>query len=141
MQEVIARIVYDIDMASLACGPTNSIEHRPQIEIGDHNSKPATIGGKHWRGNPHYRNMRDLDGALVLSELDRRDINIAGRQCDCLFEIISIAIALKLCVGYRADGAAHSRTIHANDFAPAVGNADDAQVVVPGLCGKFCREP
>jgi len=29
--------------------------------------------------------MRDLDGALVLSELDRRDINIAGRQCDRLF--------------------------------------------------------
>jgi len=85
--------------------------------------------------------MRDLDGALAFSELDRRDVNVAGRQRDRLFEIVPIAIALKLCVGYGADGAARSRTIHANDFAAAVGNADDAQVVVPRLRGKFRREP
>src|SRR5260221_9911391 len=78
---------------------------------------------------------------LAFSELDRRDVNVAGRQRDRLFEIVPIAIALKLCVGYGADGAARSRTIHANDFASAVGNADDAQVVVPRLRGKFRREP
>ena len=141
MEEVIARIVYDVDTAALACGPANAIEHGPQVEIGDHNSKPPTVGGKHRRGNPHDRHMRDLDDALVLSKLDWRDVNVPRRQCDRLLEIIPIAHGLKLRVGYRADGAARSRTVHANDFAPVVAGADEAQIVVPGLCGQFRREP
>src|SRR5262249_60637983 len=65
MEEVIARIVYDVDTAALACGPANAIEHRPQVEIGDHNSKPPTIRGKPWPGNPPDPHIRLLTPPLL----------------------------------------------------------------------------
>src|ERR1700704_4519447 len=96
MEEIIARVVYDVDIAALACGSADAIEYRPQIEIGDHNSKPPPIECKQGRGDPHGRNTRCVDDPLRLFEVDRRDVNVAGGKRDRLLEIIPIARLLKL---------------------------------------------
>src|SRR5262245_6617164 len=103
MEEVIARVVYDEDMGALPCGTANAVEYRPQVEIGDHASKPPTIGCKQRRGNPHGRNTRSVDHPTRPFEVNRRDVNVAGRKGDRLLEIFPIAILLKVRVGYRLD--------------------------------------
>ena len=61
MEEVIARVVYDVDVAAWTYGPANAVEYRPQVEICDHNPKPPTIRCKQRRSNPRGRNTGCLD--------------------------------------------------------------------------------
>src|SRR5262245_16519661 len=108
MEEVIARIVHDVDMAASACGPANAIEHRPQVEISDDNAKPLAIECKQRRGDPHGRNTRCVDDPTRLFEVDRGDVNVAGRERDRLLKIVPIASGLKLRDGQSADCATYS---------------------------------
>ena len=43
MEEIIARVVHDVDAAAFACSTANAVEYGPQIQIGDDDSKPPTI--------------------------------------------------------------------------------------------------
>src|SRR5262245_47638962 len=108
MQEVIARVVYDVDVATWACGPANAVEYRPQVEIRDDNSKPPTIGGKQRRSNARGRNTGCLDHSVRRFQFNRRDVNVASGKGLRLLEIIPIAITLEFRVGHRADCAACS---------------------------------
>src|SRR5262249_39420939 len=71
MEEVIARVVHDIDVAVLEWGGGDPIEKRAAVEIGDHNSRPPTIGCKQRRGDLHGRNMWCVDHPTRLFEVYR----------------------------------------------------------------------
>jgi hypothetical protein len=56
-------------------------------------------------------------------------------------EVVLITVALQLRVGRGAACATCSRTVHADDFAPAIRSTDDPPFVVPRLGGQFRRKP
>ena len=106
MQKEIARLVDDVDAAPLTRGGANAIEYRPQVEVGDHDSEPASaaISG----AATHGRNAGASDPARLL-ELDRRDVNVAGRKRDRLLEVVLITVVLQLRLGRGTACATFSR--------------------------------
>jgi len=69
---------------------------------------------------------------------------LARRQAPDRVEVRPLAQALQLGIGHDADVAARPQTIHADDFAPAIGDAHQAEPCISRLGGqlrgKTCSE-
>src|SRR5712691_689276 len=139
MKQVIAALVDHVDRAAGPGGASDVGEDRPQIDVDDDDAERLAVRGSNGCGHLQDRDMRRLDRAVLLVELDRRDVDFIRWPSERGLEVFPLAFRLELVVRNDADGAILSRAIHAHDLAPAVGDPDDAEFRIGGLGRELLR--
>ena len=69
--------------------------------------------------------MRVLDDAVLFVQIDRRYVDFIRAKVDRVAEISRVADRLQLCFRHDADTAVRTRTVDPDNFAMAIGDADD----------------
>src|SRR5215813_1620005 len=77
--------------------------------------------------------MGRLDHTAFLTQLDRRDVDLVGTQSKRGREIATVALSLQLGVGNDPDRPVLPKAVDTYDLAPAVIDADDAELRISRL--------
>ncbi len=140
MNQIVALLVHNIEIA-LPPRVADLVEGRPHVDIDDQDSELVAVRSDDRRGNAQRRHVRLLEGAVFLIEVDRRGVELPGRQLDRGLEVVAVAFALQLRLGNGADGAARPHAVDPHQLAPAVGDADDPELGIFRLGAELGDEP
>jgi hypothetical protein len=132
MDQIITPLVHHIDCGAEA-SRSHLLEDRPHVDIDDDDPDRLSVRAMDRRANAQHRHMRHLDDAVFLIELHGRDIDLISRQSDRGLEIRPVAFPLQLALRHNANGTVATRAVDSHDFAPAVAEADDAELEIGGL--------
>src|SRR5258708_1755200 len=102
-------------------------------EVGAARGHHIDAGCGNRRRSPDHRHKGVFDRAVFLVELDRRYLDDAVTRGDGLLKIGPLCFALQLRVGSDVNLATRGPTLDPDDFAPSVGNPDDADMGVVRL--------
>ena len=97
--------------------------------------------GKNRCRNTQRRHIRYLDGAVLLIEVDGRDIDFILGQLDRFLEVRPVALALQLRVRDDSNRSIGTRAIDADELAPTVVDADKTELRIGRLGTEFHDQP
>ena len=140
MQQIVSLAVDDVDVAAAARRRPDRREQRVEIDVDHHDAEGLSVRRLQRRRDAQHGHVRLRDCPVVLVEVDRRDIDLAGRQRDRLREVFAHGAPLQLGVGHAPHAAAGAGAVDAQDLAPAVGDADHAELEVGRLGAKLGHE-
>ncbi len=139
VQQEVAIGIDQVDQRILVHGGADPFEDRTQVEVDDDDAERLASGVVQRRGEAHHRHVRHFQRAMLLVELDRRNVNFAGWQHDAAAEIATVALGRELLLRHNARGMVRSGAVDADDLAAAIGEADQAKLL-DGRLGLRLRE-